>query len=57
MPDLEKRDVSICKLYVDKGLPLSELAAQFGLSVERVRQIVNKGAPGKMRPKYFYDRG
>lgn len=55
--DIKARDATICALYVDKGYGLRRLAADFKLSYERVRQIVKKGAPGKMRVPYYYDRG
>ena len=54
-PAVARRDKAICRAYI-KGKGLRGLATAYSLSYERVRQIVNRGAPGKMRAPYYYER-
>ena len=54
-PVVKRRDAAICRAYI-RGKGLRDLAKAYSLSYERTRQIVNIGAPGKMRAPYYYER-
>ena len=43
--EYEKRDKKIAYLYLKEGLTLREIGQIYGITRERVRQIVNKFRP------------
>ena len=42
--------------YYRSGHTLRETATRFGLSYQRVHQVITKYAPKEMRPPHIYER-